>query len=135
MGILPFSGGNANRRAFGKKRVSVEVIDVDRRLDEEEVVGLQFLDHTERRRRIRPAIGHVDHQHKIISDGFSARGDHLHNGVVRLLKAVVGVRPLDANLKFSRTKAVLPSFDRGGNLYAGRVAALADGAREKGLKF
>lgn len=26
-------------------------------------------------------------------------------------------------------------FDRGGNRYAGRVAALADGAREAGLKF
>jgi large subunit ribosomal protein L18 len=26
-------------------------------------------------------------------------------------------------------------FDRGGNMYHGRVAALADGAREAGLKF
>ena len=26
-------------------------------------------------------------------------------------------------------------FDRGGNRYAGRVAAIADGAREAGLKF
>ena len=26
-------------------------------------------------------------------------------------------------------------FDRGGYLYIGRVAALADGAREAGLKF
>jgi large subunit ribosomal protein L18 len=26
-------------------------------------------------------------------------------------------------------------FDRGGNRYAGRIAALADAAREAGLKF
>jgi large subunit ribosomal protein L18 len=26
-------------------------------------------------------------------------------------------------------------FDRGGNRYAGRVAAIADGAREKGLNL
>lgn len=26
-------------------------------------------------------------------------------------------------------------FDRGGNIYAGRVKSLADGARDKGLKF
>jgi large subunit ribosomal protein L18 len=26
-------------------------------------------------------------------------------------------------------------FDRGGNQYAGRIAALADAAREAGLKF
>ena len=26
-------------------------------------------------------------------------------------------------------------FDRGGNRYAGRIAALADGARESGLEF
>ena len=41
---------------------------------------------------------------------------------------LVGKRALDAGI----TEIV---FDRGGNLYHGRVKALADGAREAGLKF
>ena len=35
-------------------------------------------------------------------------------------------------LKLGLTEVV---FDRGGYIYTGRVAALADGAREAGLKF
>lgn len=41
---------------------------------------------------------------------------------------LVAERALDAGI----TEVV---FDRGGNLYHGRVKALADGAREVGLKF
>lgn len=41
---------------------------------------------------------------------------------------LVGKRALEAGI----TEVV---FDRGGNLYHGRVKALADGAREAGLKF
>jgi large subunit ribosomal protein L18 len=40
-------------------------------------------------------------------------------------------------LAAAATKADIESvvFDRGGYLYHGRVKALADGAREEGLKF
>ena len=41
---------------------------------------------------------------------------------------LIGQRALDLNID-----AVV--FDRGGYIYHGRIKALADGAREKGLKF
>lgn len=49
-------------------------------------------------------------------------------GVARQVGELVARRALDADI----TEVV---FDRGGNRYAGRVAALADAAREAGLKF
>ena len=50
----------------------------------------------------------------------------------------VGVASAVGKLVGERAKAAGISavvFDRGGNRYMGRVAALADGAREAGLKF
>ncbi|MBW3606218.1 MAG: 50S ribosomal protein L18 [Actinobacteria bacterium] len=49
-------------------------------------------------------------------------------GVAKGVGKLVGQRALDAGI----TKVV---FDRGGNRYHGRVAALADGAREAGLQL
>lgn len=46
----------------------------------------------------------------------------------RAVGALIGSRATSAGI----TSVV---FDRGGNRYAGRVAALADGARENGLQF
>ena len=45
-----------------------------------------------------------------------------------LVGEIVGRRALELGI----TEVV---FDRGGNLYHGRIKALADGAREAGLKF
>ena len=50
----------------------------------------------------------------------------------------VGVASAVGKLVAERAKAAgieAVVFDRGGNRYMGRVAALADGAREAGLKF
>jgi large subunit ribosomal protein L18 len=49
-------------------------------------------------------------------------------GVAKGVGKLVGQRALEAGI----TKVV---FDRGGNQYHGRVAALADGAREAGLQL
>ena len=45
---------------------------------------------------------------------------------------IVGMKLADKALSKGVTNVV---FDRGGYIYTGRVAALADGAREAGLKF
>ncbi|MBO4573122.1 MAG: 50S ribosomal protein L18 [Clostridia bacterium] len=45
---------------------------------------------------------------------------------------IVGMKLADKALAKGVTTVV---FDRGGYIYTGRVAALADGAREAGLKF
>lgn len=49
-------------------------------------------------------------------------------GEARAVGELLGTRAREADI----TTCV---FDRGGNRYAGRVAALADGAREAGLDF
>jgi len=48
------------------------------------------------------------------------------------MAAVVGKAIADKALKAGFDKV---AFDRGGNLYHGRVKSLAEGAREAGLKF
>ena len=58
--------------------------------------------------------------------GESAEGDK--SALARQVGALVAERAKAAGIT-----AVV--FDRGGNRYAGRIAALADGAREGGLDF
>ncbi len=55
-------------------------------------------------------------------------GDDSKTGVARQVGTLIGERAASSGI----TECV---FDRGGNRYAGRVAALADAAREAGLKF
>ncbi len=55
-------------------------------------------------------------------------GDATKTDVARLVGKLVGERALAKGIK----RVV---FDRGGKLYHGRVAALAEGARESGLEF
>lgn len=57
-----------------------------------------------------------------------AKGDDGKTGTATAVGKLVAERATAAGI----TTVV---FDRGGNRYAGRVAALADGAREAGLKF
>jgi large subunit ribosomal protein L18 len=62
-----------------------------------------------------------------LEDGV-APGDDGKTGVAKQVGELLGQRAKDAGI----TTCV---FDRGGNRYAGRVAALADGARSTGLEF
>ena len=56
------------------------------------------------------------------------KGEDGKTGVAKQVGTLIGERAKQAGV----TTCV---FDRGGNRYAGRVAALADGAREAGLEF
>ena len=49
-------------------------------------------------------------------------------GAAKLVGKLVGERALNAGIK-------TVVFDRGGYMYTGRVASVADGAREAGLEF
>ena len=57
-----------------------------------------------------------------------AKDDDGKTGQARQVGTLIGERATQAGI----TTCV---FDRGGNRYAGRVAALAEGAREAGLEF
>lgn len=61
-------------------------------------------------------------------EGQVAKGDDGKVGVAKQVGGLIGERAKAADI----TTCV---FDRGGNRYAGRVAALADGARAAGLEF
>ena len=54
-------------------------------------------------------------------------------GMTKKEQAKLVGETIAARAKKKGVKAVV--FDRGGNKYIGRVAALAEGAREKGLQF
>jgi large subunit ribosomal protein L18 len=56
------------------------------------------------------------------------KGDDGKIGVAKQVGTLIGERAKAAGIETC-------VFDRGGNRYAGRVAALADGAREAGLEF
>lgn len=56
------------------------------------------------------------------------KGEDGKVGVARQVGVLIGERAKASGIETC-------VFDRGGNRYAGRVAALADGAREAGLKF
>ena len=56
------------------------------------------------------------------------RGDDGKVGVARQVGELIGTRATEAGVD----RCV---FDRGGNRYAGRVQALAEGARDAGLNF
>ena len=76
---------------------------------------------------IDDVAGHTLVAASSLEDGVT-KGDDGKVGVARQVGTLVGERARDAGI----TTCV---FDRGGNRYAGRIAALADGARESGLEF
>lgn len=71
--------------------------------------------------------GHTLAAASSIEQGFAPAGDG-KIGAAKAVGSLIAARAKDAGIE----KVV---FDRGGNRYAGRVAALADAAREAGLDF
>ncbi len=100
MRVLPLPGGDRDRRPVVEEGVTLQVVDVDRRLDEFDPVWGEPLDHTQGRRGIGPGVGHVDHEDEVRTDRTSALGDDLDDGVIVFLQAVVAVGPVDADLQF-----------------------------------
>jgi large subunit ribosomal protein L18 len=76
---------------------------------------------------IDDVAGHTLVAASSLEDGVT-KGDDGKTGVAKQVGEALGQRAADAGI----TTCV---FDRGGNRYAGRVAALADGARGAGLEF
>ena len=76
---------------------------------------------------IDDVTGHTLVAASSLEDGV-VKGEDGKVGVARQVGTLVAQRGRDAGI----TTCV---FDRGGNRYAGRVAALAEGAREAGLEF
>ncbi len=76
---------------------------------------------------IDDVAGHTMVAASSLEDGVT-KGEDGKVGVARQVGTLLGQRATDAGI----TTCV---FDRGGNRYAGRVAALADSAREAGLEF
>ncbi len=58
----------------------------------------------------------------------TARGENDKSALAKQVGALVAARAKDKGVS-------TVVFDRGGNAYHGRIAALADGARENGLEF
>jgi large subunit ribosomal protein L18 len=58
----------------------------------------------------------------------SSRGENDKSALARQVGALVAARAKEKGVS-------TVVFDRGGNAYHGRIAALADGARENGLEF
>ena len=107
-----------------------------------------------RHNRLRKRVGGTPERPRLVVKRSSR---HIHVQVVddTVGRTVVSASTMDASLKGAegdksalarqvgaliadRAKAAGVSavvFDRGGNRYAGRIAALADGAREGGLEF
>lgn len=76
---------------------------------------------------IDDVAGHTLAAASSLEDGIT-KGDDGKVGVARQVGTAIGERAVAAGV----SDVV---FDRGGNRYAGRVQALAEGAREAGLNF
>jgi large subunit ribosomal protein L18 len=76
---------------------------------------------------IDDTVGHTLAAASSLDEGVT-KGEDGKVGVARQVGTLIGERAKAAGIETC-------VFDRGGNRYAGRVAALAEGAREAGLEF
>src|ERR671917_349858 len=91
-----------------------------------------------RHTRLRKRVGGTPERPRLVVNRSSR---HIHVQVVddTVGRTLVSASTLDASMRSAEgdksTGITAVVFDRGGNRYQGRIAALADGAREGGLDF
>ena len=104
-GREPLAGGDLHGRAACELRVAVEVVGPERRLDEEEVVGLPGLEHASGALDGVQGVADVDHQHKVRPDASRTAAITSVAALVRLAEAHAGIGAVEDDLELRSGEA------------------------------
>ena len=102
---LPFARRDGDGGALGEPAVAVEVVDPERRLDEEHVVLGPRLDHGQRAIGVVPGVADIDHDREFRPGRGTDGSDRLDHQLVALVQALMRVRTGDQQLELGRPEA------------------------------